>query len=79
VSGYLLFLPLVGSEASPWEIPHLVRFALLGLAMGADPGGCDADAHRVPACPQHNADAARLGTHPDRGPALGRSDHVGWR
>jgi putative membrane protein len=36
VSGYLLFLPLVGSEASPWEIPHLVRFALLGLAMGAD-------------------------------------------
>jgi putative membrane protein len=35
-SGYLLFLPLVGSEASPWPIPHLVRFALLGLAMGAD-------------------------------------------
>jgi putative membrane protein len=36
VSGYLLFLPLVGSEASPWPIPHIVRFALLGLAMGAD-------------------------------------------
>jgi putative membrane protein len=35
-SGYLLFLPLVGSEASPWPIPHVVRFALLGLAMGAD-------------------------------------------
>ncbi len=36
VSGYLLFLPLVGAEASPWPIPHIVRFALLGLAMGAD-------------------------------------------
>jgi len=36
LSGYLLFLPLVGSEASPWPIPHIVRFALLGLAMGAD-------------------------------------------
>ncbi|HEY6424561.1 MAG TPA: cytochrome c oxidase assembly protein [Pseudonocardiaceae bacterium] len=36
VSGYLLFLPLVGSEASPWSVPHLVRFAVLGLAMGAD-------------------------------------------
>jgi putative membrane protein len=35
-SGYLLFLPLVGSEASPWPVPHPVRFALLGLAMGAD-------------------------------------------
>jgi putative membrane protein len=35
-SGYLLFLPMVGSEASPWPIPHIVRFALLGLAMGAD-------------------------------------------
>ncbi|MGH3768344.1 MAG: cytochrome c oxidase assembly protein [Pseudonocardiaceae bacterium] len=36
VSGYLLFWPLVGSEASPWPIPHIVRFALLALAMGAD-------------------------------------------
>ncbi len=36
LSGYLLFLPLVGSEASPWPVPHVVRFALLGLAMGAD-------------------------------------------
>jgi putative copper resistance protein D len=35
-SGYLLFLPLAGAEASPWSIPHIVRFALLGLAMGAD-------------------------------------------
>lgn len=36
VSGYLLFLTLVGSEDSPWPVPHLVRFALLALAMGAD-------------------------------------------
>jgi putative copper resistance protein D len=36
VSGYLLFWPLAGSEASPWPVPHIVRFALLGLAMGAD-------------------------------------------
>ena len=36
LSGYLLFLPLVGSEASPWPVPHIIRFALLGLAMGAD-------------------------------------------
>ena len=36
VSGYLLFWPLVGAEVSPWPVPHIVRFALLGLAMGAD-------------------------------------------
>lgn len=36
VSGYLLFWPLAGAEASPWPIPHIVRFALLALAMGAD-------------------------------------------
>jgi putative membrane protein len=36
VSGYLLFWPLVGGEASPWPVPHIVRFALLALAMGAD-------------------------------------------
>jgi len=36
VSGYLLFWPLAGSEASPWPVPHILRFALLGLAMGAD-------------------------------------------
>lgn len=36
VSGYLLFLPLVGAEVSPWQVPHVVRFALLALAMGAD-------------------------------------------
>lgn len=36
VSGYLLFWPLAGAEASPWSIPHIVRFAVLALAMGAD-------------------------------------------
>jgi putative membrane protein len=36
VSGYLLFWPLAGAEASPWPIPHIVRFAVLALAMGAD-------------------------------------------
>ncbi|MEO7193236.1 MAG: cytochrome c oxidase assembly protein [Pseudonocardiaceae bacterium] len=36
LSGYLLFWPLVGSEATPWPVPHVVRFALLGVAMGAD-------------------------------------------
>lgn len=36
LSGFLLFLPLVGNELTPWPMPHIVRFALLGLAMGAD-------------------------------------------
>ncbi|HYZ37251.1 MAG TPA: cytochrome c oxidase assembly protein [Pseudonocardiaceae bacterium] len=36
VSGYLLFWPLAGAEASPWSVPHIVRFALLAVAMGAD-------------------------------------------
>lgn len=36
VSGYLLFLPLAGAEAAPRQVPHVVRFALLALAMGAD-------------------------------------------
>lgn len=36
ISGYLLFLPLAGGEASPWPMPHIVRFAVLGMAMGAD-------------------------------------------
>lgn len=36
ISGYLLFLSLVGSEDSPWRVPHVVRFALLAIAMGAD-------------------------------------------
>lgn len=36
VSGYLLFWPLAGAEVSPWPIPHIVRFAVLALAMGAD-------------------------------------------
>ncbi|MGH3796301.1 MAG: cytochrome c oxidase assembly protein [Pseudonocardiaceae bacterium] len=36
ISGYLLFLPLVGAEASPRHVPHVVRFAVLAIAMGAD-------------------------------------------
>lgn len=36
VSGYLLFLPLTGAEAAPRQVPHVVRFALLAIAMGAD-------------------------------------------
>jgi putative copper resistance protein D len=36
VSGYLVFWPVAGAEASPWSIPHVVRFPLLALAMGAD-------------------------------------------
>lgn len=36
VSGFLLFLPLVGTELTPWPLPHFVRFAVLGFAMGAD-------------------------------------------
>jgi putative membrane protein len=36
VSGYLLFLPLAGSEMNPWSPPHLVRFVLLALSMGVD-------------------------------------------
>lgn len=36
LSGFLLFLPMVGGELTPWPLPHIARFALLGLAMGAD-------------------------------------------
>jgi putative copper resistance protein D len=36
ISGYLLFLPLVGAEDSPRQVPHVIRFALLAMAMGAD-------------------------------------------
>lgn len=36
VSGYLLFLPLAGAEAAPRQVPHVVRFVLLAIAMGAD-------------------------------------------
>lgn len=40
VTGYLLFLPLVGGEAGPYSgpraLPHLLRFVVLALAMGVD-------------------------------------------
>lgn len=36
VSGYLLFLPLVGDDAGPRKVPHLLRFVVLALAMGVD-------------------------------------------
>jgi putative copper resistance protein D len=36
VAGYLFFLPTVGSEPGPWSLPHLLRFLLLVLGMGAD-------------------------------------------
>ena len=35
-TGYLLFLPLVGSEATVGRIPYLVRFAILAVTMGVD-------------------------------------------
>ena len=39
-TGYLLFLPLVGSEAGPYSgagaLPYLFRFVLLAIAMGVD-------------------------------------------
>ncbi len=40
VTGYLLFLPLIGSDAGPYSgrrsLPYLLRFAVLVLAMGVD-------------------------------------------
>jgi len=36
VSGYLLFLPLVGSEAGPRWLSYPLRFVVLGLCMGPD-------------------------------------------
>jgi putative copper resistance protein D len=36
VSGYLLFLPLVGDDAGPRRLPHLLRLVVLILAMGVD-------------------------------------------
>lgn len=36
VSGYLLFLPLVATEYGPYSMPHLIRLALLVVAMGVD-------------------------------------------
>ncbi len=36
VTGYLLFLPLVGSEATVRRIPYLIRFVILAATMGVD-------------------------------------------
>ncbi|WP_169747960.1 cytochrome c oxidase assembly protein [Pseudonocardia acaciae] len=36
VTGWLYFLPLVGSERGPWELAYLLRFVVLLLGMGAD-------------------------------------------
>ncbi|MDQ2845584.1 MAG: cytochrome c oxidase assembly protein [Actinomycetota bacterium] len=36
ISGYLVFLSLVGNEISPWKVPYLFRFALLALTTGVD-------------------------------------------
>ena len=36
ITGYLLFLPLVGSEATVRRIPYLIRFVILAATMGVD-------------------------------------------
>jgi putative copper resistance protein D len=36
VAGYLFFLPTLSVERGPWSLPHLLRFLLLVLGMGAD-------------------------------------------
>ena len=36
VSGWVLFLPLLGAELRPWRLPPLLRIALLALSMGVD-------------------------------------------
>jgi putative copper resistance protein D len=36
LSGYLFFLPLAGSERTPWQVPYLLRLAILAVAMGVD-------------------------------------------
>jgi putative copper resistance protein D len=36
LSGYLFFLSLAGSERTPWNVPYLLRLAVLGLSMGVD-------------------------------------------
>ncbi len=34
--GYLLFLPLIGQELTPSNLPYLLRFVVLAVAMGVD-------------------------------------------
>jgi putative membrane protein len=36
VSGWLLFVTLIGTELIPWSLPYLLRFVVLAVAMGAD-------------------------------------------
>lgn len=36
VSGYLFFLPLAGDERTPWDVPYMLRLAVLAVGMGAD-------------------------------------------
>lgn len=36
VTGYLVFLPLIGTEISPWTLPYLFRFVLLAVTTGVD-------------------------------------------
>lgn len=36
VAGWLFFLPLVGSERSPWSLAYLLRFVIFVFGMGAD-------------------------------------------
>ncbi len=36
VSGYLLFLSLIGHDRTPWTIPYLLRFVVLAVTMGVD-------------------------------------------
>ena len=36
ITGYLLFLPLVGSEVTVRRIPYLIRFVILAATMGVD-------------------------------------------
>ncbi|MDN5919291.1 MAG: cytochrome c oxidase assembly protein [Pseudonocardia sp.] len=36
ISGYLFFLPLAGDERAPWDVPYMLRLAVLAVGMGAD-------------------------------------------
>lgn len=36
VSGYLFFLGLAGDERTPWDVPYMLRLAVLAVGMGAD-------------------------------------------
>lgn len=36
VVGYLFFLPLIGHDRAPWNLPYLLRFVVLAVSMGVD-------------------------------------------